>query len=118
MRHDKVQTDNENYAKKMNKNCETDHEIGRGAASSPSVDLNGDPNADLGVDPNCDPNANPNRSPRDELNVDPSADPNRAPDSDSAPAGAASAKNDEIKRENRKALKTYIPTLIRSEELV
>lgn len=164
MRHDKVQTDNENYAEKMNKNCETDHEIGHGAASGPSVELSGDPNADLGgkpncgpsvdlngstsrdpnsnpnvelngkpnVDPNCDPNgdpnvdpsgkpsldpnADPNRSPRDELsgdpNVDPSADPSRAPNADSAPAGAASAKNDEIKRENRKALKTYIPTLI------
>lgn len=132
MRHDKVQTDNENYAEKRNKNCETDHEIGRGAASSPSVELSGDSNADLGVDPNCDPNADPNRgpsgkpsldpnadpnrSPSVELsgdpNVDPSVDPNRAPDSDSAPAGAASTKNDEIKRENRKALKTYIPTLI------
>lgn len=132
MRHDKVQTDNENYTEKMNKNCETDHEIGRGAASSPSVDLNGDPNADLGVDPNCgpsvdlngspsrDPNSNPNAElsgkpnvdPSGKLNCNPNADPNRAPDSDPAPAGAASAKNDEIKRENRKALKTYIPTLI------
>lgn len=120
MRHDKVQTDNENYTEKMNKNCETDHEIGRGAASSPRDELNGDPNADLGVDPNRGPSVelngspsrDPNSNPNVELNGEPSADMTRAPGSESAPAGAASAKNDEIKRENRKALKTYIPTLI------
>lgn len=152
MRHDKVQTDNENYAEKMKTNCETDHEISHERGIGPSVELSCDPNADLGVDPNCDSNANPNRGPSVDLNGSPSRDPNsnpnvelncapsvdpncelncepnvelsgkpncnpnadptRAPGSDSAPAGAASTKNDEIKRENRKALKTYIPTLI------
>ena len=104
MRHDKVQTDNENYAEKMNKNCETDHEIGRGAASSPRDD----PNGSLSRDPNSNPNVELNGKP----NADLGANPNRGPDSDPAAAGAASTKNDEIKRENRKALKTYIPTLI------
>lgn len=124
MRHDKVQTDNENYAEKMNKNCETDHEIGRGAASSPRDELNGDLNRDPNSNPNVELNGKPNVDPNCELsgdpnadlgvdpNCDPNADPNRAPGSDSASAGAASTKNDEIKRENRKALKTYIPTLI------
>lgn len=65
MRHDKVQTDNENYAEKMNKNCETDHEISHERGIGPSVELNGSPSRD----PNSDPNV--------ELNGDPNADPGR-----------------------------------------